>query len=438
MSTLQASVSAPERRRNHSLRHQAQAWFEALQRQFAEIEGAETIATLMKGWKKTEDVMRAYPALVPLFLDMAWRSRKSPAFADLFRTESGEVAETPAEILVLSQKSFDEIVIAHLQGTMRLTCERRRNEWLAVERERRRSALSKMPVVGATLRGIGLLSPVKTEVLLADYPQKGLYDVLKPVLCRREQFALVEALAVLPARTATLLGPVIGVLDSPEVIRTLSDLDKGMVKIAIEMAETYVQAVEAAAPKTETTKSENADPASPPVDFATPRGAALSAMLRPGPHFVAMAADNRELAREAIMKFAPVIQSEIWTISADAETLRRIAECPAGVAANLQALTVWMNAHVSLALSEITDARVATSAMEVLRAGADSEVFLSWIREETYLSAWKQLVAHLNRDVLAPPEGAPLGPNQQAAIKTACQRGARVFDEIAGGLKAAA
>jgi len=49
MSTQPQAPAAPERRHNHSLRHQAQAWFEALQLQMAEIEGAETIAVLMKG-----------------------------------------------------------------------------------------------------------------------------------------------------------------------------------------------------------------------------------------------------------------------------------------------------------------------------------------------------------------------------------------------------
>lgn len=195
-------MSAPkpttDRRHNHSLRHQAQAWFDALRLHIAEVEGAEAIATLIQGWQKPEDVMHAYPALVPLFLDICWRARKTPGFIELFRTEAGAVAETPSDVLALSQKSFDDIVIAHLMGTVRLVCERRKNKWIAVERERRRGTLSRMLVVGAILRGIGLLSPVKTEILLADYPQKGLYEALKPFLLRREQFALVEALSGLP------------------------------------------------------------------------------------------------------------------------------------------------------------------------------------------------------------------------------------------------
>ena len=64
-----------ERRPNRSLRHQAQAWFDALKLRIAEVEGAEVIAGLMKEWKRPEDVMRDYPALVPLFLDIVWCSR---------------------------------------------------------------------------------------------------------------------------------------------------------------------------------------------------------------------------------------------------------------------------------------------------------------------------------------------------------------------------
>ena len=67
---------APEKRRS-PLRSQVQAWFEALQRHFSGLDGADAIATLIKGWTKPEDIMRAYPALVPLFLDIIWRSRKT-------------------------------------------------------------------------------------------------------------------------------------------------------------------------------------------------------------------------------------------------------------------------------------------------------------------------------------------------------------------------
>jgi hypothetical protein len=426
MSAQLQSPAAPERRHNHSLRHQAQAWFEALQLQVTEIEGAETIAVLMKGWKKTEDVMRAYPALVPLFLDMAWRSRKSAGFADLFRTDTGEVAETTTQILALSQKCFDDIVIAHLQGTMRLTAERRQNEWLAIERERRRGTLSKIPIVGTALRSVGLLTPVKTQILLADYPQKGLYDALKPSLHHRSQFALVDALSALPTRTVAALGPVVGLLESPAVIHALADLDRGAVKIAIEMVETYVQVVSGAPADTS------------PDDFAPPRAAALSAMMAAASHFVALAGDHRQLAKDAITKFAPVMKDDVWTLFTDADSLRRIAECPAGVAANLRDLTVWMNERVSLALSELADDRIAVSAMETLRGITNAEIFMSWIREETYVSAWKQLVQHLNRDTMAPPPGQSLGPNQKAAIKAACVRGVRVFEDIANPQKQAA
>jgi hypothetical protein len=76
--------------------------------------------------------------------------------------------------------------------------------------------------------------------------------------------------------------------------------------------------------------------------------------------------------------------------------------------------------------------------MEALRAAAAPEAFMSWIRDEAYLSAWKQLVAHLNRDTVAQPPGERLGPNQRAAIKTACTRGARVFAELAEPQKQAA
>ncbi len=417
-----------DRRHNHSLRHQAQAWFDALRLHITEVEGADAIATLIQGWQKPEDVMQAYPALVPLFLDIAWRARKAPGFIELFRTDAGEVAETPSDVMALSQKSFGDIVIAHLMGTMRLVCERRKNEWLAEEPERRRGTLSKMPIVGAALRGLGLLSPVKTEVLLADYPQKGLYEALKPFLLRREQFALVEALSALPTRTVSMLGPVIGALHAPAPIRSLADLDRASVKIAIEMAETFVEARGAL----------DAVPKDMPATPAAPVGKALAEMLCAGPAFMAVAVSHRDLAKDAITKFAPVMQGNIWTVLKDAESLRRIAECPGAVAAELQALTAEIHERVSIALAEITDARAATFAVSTLRAGVGPETFLCWIRDDAYLSGWKQLVQNINRDASVRTASDQLTPNHKAGLKAICERGVRVFAEIAEPLKKAA
>jgi hypothetical protein len=429
-----SAPAAPDRRHNRSLRNQAQAWFDALRLHITEVEGAEAIATLINGWQKPEDVMHAYPALVPLFLDMIWRSRKTPGFADLFRTDSGEVAEMPTEVLALSQKSFDDIVIAHLMGTVRLVCERQRNEWLAVEREKRRGALSRMPVVGAALRGIGLLSPAKTEVLLADYPQKGLYDALKPCLCRREQFALVEVLAALPTRTVSMLGPIVGTLQSPAAIRALGELNRATAKIALELAETFVEAIGSVPVKAGETPLASPSDSNP----LAPVGQALSDMLQAGPAFVNMASLHKDLAKEAITKLAPAVKAEIWTIIADAETLRRIAECPAGVVQTLQGLTTEINERVSLALAEITDDRVTALAMKALRGAADPDTFVCWLRDEAYLTAWKQLALNLNRDTAARSLGDEILPNHKSNIMTICTRGALVFEEIGEPQKKAA
>jgi hypothetical protein len=387
-----------------------------------ELEGADAIATLIKGWTKPEDIMRAYPSLVPLFLDIVWRARKTPAFADLLRTEAGDVAEKPTDLLAMSQKNFDEIVLSHLLGTMRLTCERLQKDWLVAEREKRRGALSKIPVIGALLRGLGLLRPLKSELLLADYPQKGLYEAVKPYLTRRAQFALVDALATLPTRTAATLGAVVGAIESPALLRTIANLNRADVRTAIEMAETFVEAIKCA-----------------PADVAAQTATALSDMLGAGSSFIVVAAANRQLTKDAILKFAPVMKAEIWTIFGDADSLRRIAECPPVVVEALEALAIEMNQRVSMILSELTaDQAAAAFAMKMLREKTPPETFLAWISTETYLTAWKQFVAHLNRDTGAPRTEGALGGPQKAAIKIVCERSARVFAEIDAPQKQAA
>jgi hypothetical protein len=412
-------MTRPAERRNRSLRDQAQAWFQALQLQIAGIEGAQAIAALMKDWRRPEDVMRAYPALVPLFLDLAWQARKTPDFEGLFLTDAGAVAESSTEVLALSQKTFDEVIIAHLMGTVRLMCERRQNEWIAVERERRRGALSRVPVVGTILRGLGLLPPPKTPALLMDYPQKGLYEALKPALKRRAQFALVEGLVLLPTRTVALLGPVVDVLDSLAVIRAVADLDRAAVKIAIDMAETFVQA------QTKTAGAEKTE-----TDLIAARGRALSGLLSAAGHVLTAGTSDRQLAKAAIAKLAPVVDQETWAMCSDLAAMRRIAECPAAVAAVLGALTSKIGERVSIALSEVADPRIAAFAVQILRDRTGLDTFRCWLEDETYVSAWKQLVQHLDRIPSAAPEGEPLGPNLKAAVKSACDRGVPVFSEL--------
>jgi hypothetical protein len=410
----------PERRRT-ALRSQVQAWFEALRLHIGEIEGAEALANRIRGWSKPEDIMRAYPVLVPLFLDIVWRSRTKAPFSELLRTESGEVAAKTTDILAMSQKPFDEIVTAHLFGTARLVCERLQKDWVAKEREKRRSPLSRVPLLGA------LFPPPKTEILLADYPQKGLYGALKPFLNRRAQFALIESLAALPTRTVSALGAIVGVLESPAAIRALGELNKTDLKIVIEMAEAYVQAVNGAP----------AEGASAP-DLTAPLAQTLTHMLGAGPDFLALALANRKLAKDAIAKLAPVMKEGCWEVFTGAEALRRIVECPAAIVAILQAGSAEMHQRVSMLLSEIEDTEVAAFAIKSLRETGGAEPFLSWISDEAHLPAWKQFLAHLKKDAGGPRAVGALQQPIKAAIKAVCERGVRMFAEMAAPVEQAA
>jgi hypothetical protein len=412
---------APERRRT-ALRSQVQAWFEALRLHIGEIEGAEALANRIQGWSKPEDIMRAYPVLVPLFLDLIWRSRKTAGFAELLQTESGEIAEKPTDVLAMSQKTFDDIVISHLLGTARLTCERLQKEWIAREREKRRHPLSRIPALGAALRALGFFQPAKAETLLVDFPQKGLYEALKPFLTRRAQFPLVEAMATLPTRTVAALGAIVGALESPAAIRALANLNKSDFKIVFEMAETYVQATDGPPAGTEGGSA---------AESAAPLAQALSHMLGAGPDLLALALMNRQLVKDAIVKLGPVMKEECWATFKDAEALRRIVECPPAIAETLKAAAGEMHQRVSMLLSEIEDTEVAAFAMKTMRETADPDLFLSWIRDESHLSAWKQFLAHLKRDAGGPRAVGALGQPIKTAIKSVCEKSARVFSETA-------
>lgn len=411
------TTPGPERRRT-ALRSQVQAWFETLRAHIGDIEGAEGLAKRIQGWSKPEDVMRAYPVLVPLFLDIVWRSRKTDPFIGLLRTEAGDVAEKTTDILAMSQKPFDAIVMAHLFGTARLTCERLQKDWVAKEREKRRNPLSRVPLLGA------LFPPPKTESLLTDYPQKGLYEALKPHLNRRGQFALIEALATLPTRTVAALGAIVGALESPTIIRALGELNKSDFKIVMEMAEAYVLSLNGM--PVEGALAQGGGP-----DLTVPLAQTLTHMLGAGPAFLALALGNRQLTKDAIVKIAPVMKEGCWPVFTDAEALRRVAECPLAIVGALQALSAEMHQRVSMLLSEIEDSDVAAFAIRTLRDTVDAGLFLSWISDEAHISAWKQFIAHLRKDAGGPRAAGALTQPIKTAIKAVCERSVRVFAEMA-------
>src|SRR5262249_55620956 len=142
-----------------------------------------------------------------------------------------------------------------------------------------------------------------------------------------------------------------------------------------------------------TAKSEAADLA----DLIARRGAALSGLLGAGTRFLKLAAGNLPIARDALAKLAPVLHAGTWAVCEDLESMRRIAPCPAAVAATLKDLAAKISEQTSLALSEVTDMRIGSAAIEIMRDKTDPETFVAWLSEDTYDDAWKQLVIRLNR-----------------------------------------
>jgi hypothetical protein len=193
-----------ERRQNGPVRAQAEQWFEALRAHLSADAGQNDVAERLKSWATLEDLMATAPRLLPHVLTMAWQLRGQPAFAELFKTASGKPAPDRVTALAPCGKSFDDVVLAHLQGSLRVYCVRRERAWLAAERARHKpTGLATVKFLAPMLQRI---KRQRDQDFLEHYPHTGLYLALKPFLRQPRQFELIEALAELPTRTVSILG----------------------------------------------------------------------------------------------------------------------------------------------------------------------------------------------------------------------------------------
>jgi hypothetical protein len=54
---------------------------------------------------------------------------------------------------------------------------------------------------------------------------------------------------------------------------------------------------------------------------------------------------------------------------------------------------------------------------------------LAWLRDAAFHAAWRQLAHNLNRIPMV-LQDEPLGPNLKDIIKSTCERGVKVFEDV--------
>jgi len=398
-----------DRRINEPVRQQAQQWFEALRAHLAAAEAQNDVAERLKTWTTLEDVLADCPRLLPPLLSMAWQLRHLPAFEPLFQTTGGILAEATSDTLKLSGKSFDQVVLAHLQGAMRLFCANQEKAWLAHEKSRDKpNPLTKLPVIGGLVLRI---LKRRDEDIVRNYPQHDLYPTLKPWLRYPHQFALIEALAALPTGTARILGDATRGLFSDPAIRNIAALESRKCKLVTDLARTFADCILTAAEAARAAgQSFNMQPEPVPSNKADIVGVALCHLTQDGLHLSKGAVGVREHARDIVTKMSVAMGYDMWKVFGSQEWALNIAHCPAPLARVLGGNAVNVHRKTSEALGAVSDQRITEAVVFELLNAAGYEALARWAANPACASGWLRIPTEIkqtmeqNGDAAVTPE----------------------------------
>ena len=398
-----------ERRTNLAHRQQANAWFDALRAHMSASTGQSDILDRLNSWEKIENVLADCPALLPGLLTMAWQLRHTEGFTELFKTVSGQSAESTSDKLQPFGKSFDEILLANLQGAMRVFCQQQESGWLASEKKRKQPPkITTWPLVGGLMLRILKL---REEDILRQYPHHGLYPVLKPWLRKREQFALIGDLAALPTGHARILGDAILGLSNGASIRNLAALETRKLKFLVQLARhiaTRSLASDDSAHANQSTQAA-AKTALPQGSAGEIAGAGLTRLTVDGLHLAKGAIAVREQAMDIIDKLLVPMGYDLWSVFANPEAAANVALCPTSLARAIGAHATQVPRKTAEALRSLPGETTTEMVVSALLAIAGHEVLAAWATSEGCVSAWQRIALEVKQATAKMGENAVTG-----------------------------
>jgi hypothetical protein len=394
-----------ERRTNQPVRQQAQQWFDALRTHLAGEAAQNDVAERLKHWATLDDVLGDCPQLLPPLLTMAWQLRHLPAFTALFQTSAGALAEDTKTALKPCGKSFDQVVLAHLQGAMRVYCVRQEEAWLAHEKTRTKpNPLTKLPLLGGLIKR---LLRQRDEDLVRNYPQHGLYQMLKPWLRYPHQFALIEALATLPTSTVAILGDATRGLTSDAAIRNLAALESRKCKFVTGLARLFTETIIKAAEEARAAgRSFTLEPEPVPSNAAEITGQALCHLTVDGLHLSKGAVGVRESARDIVIKMSLAMGYDMWRVFATQDSALNVAHCPAPLARALGGNTVHVHRKTSEALNALPDQHLIEGIVVGLYNGAGADALARWAANPACASGWQRIATEIKQTITQRGQGA--------------------------------
>ncbi len=240
-------------RRVPRLREQVQIAYDLL-RDLLRRAGYEGLLAQLQGLDTVNEVLRHRPEIVPLLQKAAWELRHEKKFSQLFlNLNTGEIVEDRDEPIAPCGRTFAEVEQAHLYGAARLFFDRLELEFAtrrarAAEKEwKKEQAARRKSVAGRLVSGLRDLTQdpprFNADDYRADYPGRGLYNVLKPHLRHDWQFRLIPLYARLRTRQAEAMDDLITFFTEPRDLETVVSLKAEDIAQARGFARAYAEAI---------------------------------------------------------------------------------------------------------------------------------------------------------------------------------------------------
>ena len=392
-----------EKRENSALRLLGQQWFVGLLRFLEEHPDAGSLGSQLQYWSRLEDLMAERPQLVPSVLRLAWHSRHHPQLAHMFMTVNDEVAEDISSPIKPAGKSFDDIVVDHLQGAFRLRCEYKQRAWLNAQDERNKKkqaankiflALAKSILIAAI---IGFIKRRRDKRRLRSYMHAGLFEAMKSFLKHERQFELIDALTEFRTAFVPIYGQALAGLTDGFSIGCLTQLEIRKTKLIVEFARLFASTVIEYVEKLKVSGADNVCPL--PADILVRErlgelaGNTLTEISRDGLDLIKLILKHSDHAKSVIKKASVYLGHEVWKLFFRDDLVLAVAACPMELVNRLGVDCLRVPINTSNAIASMP--RVHLIEVLSLCESENKEGFYDWVTRNTCSPIWWSLVGDI-------------------------------------------
>ena len=393
-----------EKRENSAIRLMGQQWFVGLLKILEERPNADMLSTQLQYWSRLEDVMAERPQLVPSVLGLAWHLRHHPQLAPLFMTEKDEIAEEVLVSIKPAGKSFNDIVVDHLQGAFRIRCEYKERAWLdAIDaRKTKGQPTNKLFLLLAKIiifaPIIAFLKRLRDKRRLRAYGHAGLFEAIKSFLKYERQFGVVDALTGFKTSYIPVYGQAIAGLTDSFSIECLSQLEIKKTKFVVGMARLFSSTVIEYAEKNKVSGAVNVCPL--PADILVRErlgevvGNALTEMSRDGLDLIKLIYKHSDIAKNVIIKASIYLGHDTWKLFLRDDLVLAIAACPMELVNRLGIDCLRVPINTSQALSSMPRASLIEEVLSLCES-ENKEGLLDWVTSKACSPVWWSLAADI-------------------------------------------